>query len=92
MKSLYDWFTNKYDVFDDDTGLWKQVNCLYLSEPPFEKGRGIRIIIKHFDSEDGVMAYIQDIFEGTDYEPDASQEKMFEVITKTIDDIMENMP
>jgi len=47
MKRLYDWFTNKYDIFDDETGEWKGINDFCLTEPPAEKGRGIRIIIRH---------------------------------------------
>ena len=88
MKRLYDWFTNKYDIFDDETGEWKGVNDFCLTEPPAEKGRGIRIIIRHNEGED-TMSYIQDLFEGKDYSLD---DDMFEVITKTIDAIMEVMP
>lgn len=88
MKRLYDWFTNMYDIFDDETGEWKGVNDFCLTEPPAEKGRGIRIIIRHNEGEDS-MSYIQDLFEGKDYSLD---DDMFEVITKTIDAIMEVMP
>ncbi|MBP5597859.1 MAG: hypothetical protein J6Y02_21000 [Pseudobutyrivibrio sp.] len=88
MKRLFDWFTNKYDIFDDETGEWKVVNDLFLADPPAEKGRGFRIIIRHNDPED-TMSYIQDLFEGKDYGPD---DDIFEVITKAIDEIMEVMP
>ena len=91
MKRLFDWFTNKYDIFDDETGKWKGVNNLWLTESPAKKGRGIRIIIRHND-EEGPMNYIQDLFEGEDYSPDAGSDDIFKVITKTIDLIMENMP
>lgn len=91
MKRIFDWFTNKYDIFDNDTGEWKGVNNLYLTEPPAQKGIGIRIIIRHNDEED-TMSYIQDLFEGKDYSPDAGPDDIFEVITKTIDTIMEVMP
>ena len=91
MKRIFDWFTNKYDIFDDETGEWKGVNCICLTEPPAQKGRGIRIIIRHNEGED-TMSYIQDLFEGTDYAPDAGTDDIFEVITKTIDAIMEVMP
>lgn len=88
MKRLYDWFTNKYDIFDDETGEWKGVNDFCLTSPPVEKGNGIRIIIRHNEGED-TMSYIQDLFEGKDYSPD---DDLFEIITKTIDAIMEVMP
>ena len=88
MKRLFDWFTNKYDIFDDETGKWKEVNSLCLADPPAKDGRGIRIIIRHNEGED-TMSYIQDLFEGTDYRPD---DDIFEVVTKTIDSIMEAMP
>lgn len=91
MKRLFDWFTNKYDIFDNETGEWKGVNNICLTEPPAEKGRGIRIIIRHNEGED-TMSYIQDLFEGKDYSPDAGMDDIFEVITKTIDAIMEVMP
>lgn len=91
MKRIFDWFTNKYDIFDDETGEWKGVNNLYLTEPPVQKGIGIRIIIRHNEGED-TMSYIQDLFEGMDYAPDAGPDDIFEVITKTIDAIMEVMP
>lgn len=91
MKRLFDWFTNKYDIFDEETGTRKGVNDLFLADPPPQKGRGIRIIIRHNEGED-TMSYIQDLFEGTDYSPDAEPDDIFEVITKTIDAIMEVMP
>ena len=91
MKRIFDWFTNKYDILDDETGEWKGVNNFCLTEPPAQKGRGIRIIIRHNDGED-TMSYIQDLFEGKDYSPDAGPDDIFEVITKTIDAIMEVMP
>ena len=91
MKRLFDWFTNKYDIFDDETGERKVVNDLFITEPPAEKGRGIRIIIRHNDPED-TMSYIQDLFEGKDYSPDAEPDDIFKVITETIDAIMEVMP
>lgn len=91
MKRLYDWFTNKYDILDDETGEWKGVNNICLTEPPAQKGRGIRIIIRHNEGED-TMSYIQDLFEGKDYSPNAGSDDIFEVITKTIDAIMEVMP
>lgn len=91
MKRLFDWFTNKYGIFDDEAGELKVVNDLFLAEPPPEKGRGIRIIIRHNDPEDP-MSYIQDLFEGKDYSPDAEPDDIFKVITETIDAIMEVMP
>ena len=91
MKRLFDWFKNKYDIFDNETNEWKEVNNICLTEPPAEKGRGIRIIIRHNEGED-TMSYIQDLFEGKDYSPDAGPDDIFKVITETIDAIMEVMP
>lgn len=88
MKRLYDWFTNKYDEYDDEKGEWKEKRVLCISSPPAERGNGIRIIVR-FNDGDEKMSYILDLFEGSDYTPD---DDIFEVITTAIDGIMEQMP
>lgn len=88
MKRLYDWFTNMYDEYDDEKGEWKGIRELLLQEPDPRKGKGVRIVVRCKDDDDK-MTYIQDLFEGKDFGPD---DDMFEVITKAIEDIMENMP
>ena len=88
MNMLYDWFTQKYDEYDDEKGGWKRKRELFLTEPPLKRGRGIRIIVKFNDGEEK-MKYILDLFEGADYTPD---DNIFEVLTTAIDGIMEQMP
>ncbi len=90
MKRLFDWFTNKYDIFDDETGEWKRVNELFLTSVPPEKGNGVRIVVKH--NGDDPQEYMMDLYQGTDYEPDIKPLEMFRVVTEAIDDIMEVMP
>jgi len=88
MKILYDWFTNKYDEYDDEKGEWKEKRTLQLSNPPAERGNGIRIIVG-FNDGDEKMTYIMDLFEGFDYTRD---DDIFEVIKTAVDGIMEYMP
>lgn len=88
MKRLYDWFTNMYDEYDYEKGEWKGIRELFLQEPDPRKGQGVRIIIRCKDGDDK-MTYIQDLFERKDFGPD---DDMFKVITKAVEDIMENIP
>jgi hypothetical protein len=90
MKRLFDWFTNKYDIFDDETGEWKGLNELLLMQVPPEKGGGVRIVVKH--NGDDPQEYMMDLYEGTDYKPDIDPLEMFRVVTEAVDDIMKNMP
>ena len=90
MKDLYTWFCDKYDIFDDEAGEWKQINQLFVIDTPPQKGEGIRIVVKH-NGEDP-QEYMLDLYKGTDYQPDLTPDEMFKIITKTIDDIMEVMP
>lgn len=90
MKRLFDWFTNKYDILDDETGEWKSINELLLTQAPPEKGNGIRIVVKH--NGDDPQEYMMDLYQGTDYEPDIKPLEIFRVVTEAIDDIMKNMP
>lgn len=92
MKDLDLWFKEKYDEFDDDTEEWKGKNFLYFLDTPPEKGKGIRIVILHKDEEDGNMTYMQDYFEGTDYDKDITPIDMHHKVTGFIDDMMGNMP
>ena len=90
MKALFDWFSDKYDIFDDETGEWKSINELLLTQAPVEKGNGVRIVVKH--NGDDPQEYMMDLYEGTDYKPDIDPLEMFDVVTEAIDDIMKNMP
>lgn len=92
IKELGIWFNEKYDEYDDDIGEWKGKYRLYFMSAPPEKGNGIRIVILHKDEEDGNMTYMQDYYEGTDYEKDLEPEDMYYKVTGFIDDMMENMP
>ena len=85
MKDIFTWFTEKYDRNDDG------INMLFLCDPPIQNGDGIRIIIKHGKGEER-MSYIQDLYKGMDYKPDASPDDIYKVLTETIDSIMEVMP
>lgn len=85
MKDIFTWFTEKYDRNHDWT------NMLFLCDPPTKNGQGIRIVIKHGKDEER-MSYIQDLYEGMDYKPDASPDYIFKILTETIDAIMEVMP
>ena len=89
MKALFDWFSDKYDIFDDETGEWKGINELLLTQAPVEKGNGVRIVVKH--NGDDPQEYMMDLYEGTDYKPDIDPLEMFNVITEAVDDIMKNM-
>ena len=92
MKDLDLWFTEKYDKFDENTGEWMGKNLLYFMDVPPGKGNGIRIVIIHKDEEDGDMTYMQDYYEGTDYDKYIGPRDMFHKITGFIDQIMEVMP
>lgn len=85
MKDIFTWFTEKYDRNDDG------INMLFLCDTPPQNGKGIRIVIKHGKDEER-MSYIQDLYEGMDYKPDASPDDIYKVLTETIDAIMEVMP
>lgn len=91
MKDIFTWFTEKYDKNEDYT------NMLFLYDLPTRSDavdfndRGIRIIIKHGEGEER-MSYIQDLYKGRDYKPNASPDDIFKVLTETIDAIMEVMP
>ena len=85
MKDIFTWFTEKYDKNEDYT------NMLFLCDPPTKNGEGIRIIIKHGEGEER-MSYIQDLYKGRDYKPDASPDDIYKMLTEIIDAIMEVMP
>ena len=90
MKDLFTWFSDKYDIYDENTDEWEFRNRLFICEPPIEKGSGVRIIVKHYG--DDPQQYMLDLYEGTDYKADISPEEMFKVLTNAIDAIMEVMP
>lgn len=92
MKDLDIWFNEKYNEYDDDTGEWKEKYRLFLVNADPKKGNGIRIAVVRKDEEDGNMTYMQDYYEGTDYDKDIKPLDMFLKVTGFIDDIMENMP
>lgn len=92
MKDLDAWFSERYDEYDDDIGEWKGKYRLYFMDAPPEKGNGIRIVVVRRDEEDGNMSYMQDFFEGTDYEKDLEPGDMFHKVIGFIEDMMENMP
>lgn len=85
MKDIFAYFTEKYDRNDDGT------NMLFLCDPPIKNGTGIRIIIKHGKGDER-MSYIQDLYKGTDFKPDAGPNDIYKVLTETIDAIMEVIP
>ena len=91
IKELGIWFNEKYNEFDDDIGRWTEKYGLYLTTPPIEKGIGIRIVL-WMRGDDTHMSYMQDYFEGSDYEKDLEPRDMFYKVTGFIDDMMENMP
>ena len=90
MKDLFLWFSDKYDIYDEETEEWEFRNRLFLIDTPPDKGEGIRIVIKHYG--DDPQQYILDLYKGTNYDADISPEEMFEVLTNAIDGIMVNMP
>lgn len=90
MKALFDWFSDKYDIFDDEIGEWKGINELLLTQVPPEKGNGVRIVVKH--NGDDPQEYMMDLYEGTDYNRYIGPLEMFNVITEAVDDIIKNMP
>ena len=90
MKDLFTWFMDKYDIYDEDNDEWQYLNMLFLVDVPPEKGKGVRIIVKH--KGDDPQDYIMDLYEGTDYKADPTPDEMFKVITDAVDNIMEYMP
>jgi len=90
MKDLFTWFSDKYDIYNEDTDEWEFRNRLFLMDTPPNKGEGIRIVVKHYG--DDPQMYMLDLYKGTDYKDDISPDEMFEKLTDVIDEIMENMP